>query len=73
MEGEGWRRYPIFKLAATGPWAERAIRASQVWLNRHPEALAMLRLIYALQNKMPYGMVKNKREIFVTAHPCCYK
>jgi len=32
-----------------------------------PGSLGYVELIYALQNKMPYGMVKNKKGNFVTA------
>jgi phosphate transport system substrate-binding protein len=32
-----------------------------------PGSIGYVELIYALQNKMPYGMVKNKNENFITA------
>jgi len=63
MEGEGWRRY-LPELANRLGWKGNPGVAGLV--KQTPGSIGYVELIYALQNKMPYGMVKTKRQ-FVTA------
>ena len=48
-------------------WAARATKAFPRWSSRRPDALGYVELIYAIQNKMPYGKVKNSSGAFVKA------
>jgi len=64
MEGENWSRY-FLELASRSGWKGQSGRRRLV--KQTPGSIGYVELIYALQNKMPYGMVKNKKGNFVTA------